>query len=144
MDLDEEDNAPKLLVNYYKPVSDSLSQLVSPTIPGECVQKNLYFNSESWINLLHKDVEKLLFNFSSDYIGQFSLSNDDTLEESDVGKKELESPFEVFRTKWTELGWSHIHLLGILDGSMRIDWCSSVMRAFLGEIKTIIILNVQN
>lgn len=147
MEVEVEVPQEKIPVNYYKPINNQLNNLLSSNLPGECISKKLYFNSESWFNLLNFDIQNLLFQFTNDYLEQFnsSLEDDNDVEIDDEGKKkekkELKSPYELFKFKWIELGWSYIHLLGILDGSMRFDWSTSLMRAFLGQLPSVLTFN---
>lgn len=119
-------------VAYYKPITESNINLIHSITQGEYLQTNLYYHSESWMNLIRPDVDNLLLHFSSGYLNQFD-------QDGDLTKKE--SPFELFKRKWIELGWSNIHLLGVPDGRMRGDWSKSIIRTFLGEYGLLSILS---
>lgn len=118
-------------VPYYTPSVPSTIKLAPSTLPGECIQRKLYYCSDSWTNLVHHDVDALLRGFSEVYQEQF-------VDAVYQGKK-FKSPFEVFKSKYIELGWSNVHLLGVMDGPMRKDWCESVMKAFLREFDSVLV-----
>lgn len=85
--------------------------------PGYAVQRSLFFNSTTWHALIHEDVDALLAAFASAYSAAPGAS-----------------AFATFKQLWVDLGWSRIHLLGVLDGPMRGPWADSVYRAFIGEL----------
>lgn len=98
---------------------------------GLCVQTRLFFASEHFVGPLRADVDDLLARFEAVWTSRHARVDD-----SDVAEANATSdggPHEVFRAVWDELGWTHVHLLGTLDGPMRVPWGTSVLRAFIGQ-----------
>lgn len=98
--------------------------LVRPAqVKGLMFRVSLFYLSETWIALLHADVKALLDAFVLEYAKPIA-STSTTPEES---------PVEVFKRIWIELGWTRIHALGIAEGPSRKTFAESVLRGFLGE-----------
>ncbi|GJN91297.1 hypothetical protein Rhopal_004316-T1 [Rhodotorula paludigena] len=88
--------------------------------PGYTVQTSLLFLSEGWIDPLRRDVDAFLASFED----RFPHAED-------------QSPFELARSLWIELGWKWIHLLGCpTTGHVRGPWGNSVVRAFLERLNS--------
>ena len=109
--------------------------------PGYCLQSGLFYRSETWFNLIQRDVNGLLDAFVraySDLAPSVSLASTSAIT-MEQGQEEGEvnvgnsSPFQVFKSIWINLGWSKIHLFGTVDGPLRKPWTESVFRAFLSE-----------
>jgi hypothetical protein len=109
--------------------------------PGYCLQSGLFYRSETWFNLIQRDVNGLLDAFVrvySDPAPSVSLASTSTvtMEQAQEGGEvnvRNSSPFQVFKSIWIRLGWSKIHLFGTVDGPLRKPWSESVFRAFLSE-----------
>lgn len=114
--------------------------------PGFCLQASLFYRSETWFNVLQRDVNDLLNAFVQAYEHPIDVASAPVASTSgvrlgeEVGDAEVEkdkvdvntlSPFEVFKAIWIRLGWTKIHLFASLDGPLRKAWGESVMRAFL-------------
>ncbi|GAA6021788.1 hypothetical protein JCM10207_002059 [Rhodosporidiobolus poonsookiae] len=109
---------------------------------GYAVNADVYFASEPWITPLRADVDALLCAFAEQWEASSSAyaSADPTAASTSTTAAEdeqlaQESPFEVFKRVWVELGWSAIHLLGVPDGPLRSKWGDSVLRAFVERLK---------
>ncbi|KAL7336512.1 hypothetical protein BJY59DRAFT_638087, partial [Rhodotorula toruloides] len=79
----------------------------------------LFFHSDHWVLPLRADVDALLLGFDQRWASR-------------TGE---ESPMQVMRKLWSEMGWKWVLLLGCPEGPLRRGWGQTVVRAFVEHLK---------
>ncbi|KAJ8293368.1 Laccase-1 [Rhodotorula toruloides] len=79
----------------------------------------LFFHSDHWVLPLRADVDALLSAFEQRWASR-------------TGE---ESPMQVIRELWSEMGWKWVSLLGCPEGPLRRGWGQTVVRAFVEHLK---------
>ncbi|GAA5824484.1 hypothetical protein JCM11251_000442 [Rhodosporidiobolus azoricus] len=97
--------------------------------PGYTFHANLFFASTDWLHPLRADVEALLAHFKR----AWEVASASAGETGD-GQKESFSPMEVMKGVWDRKGWNKVHLMGLLDGPVRLRWGQSIVRALVERI----------
>ncbi|BGO92272.1 hypothetical protein JCM10020v2_003933 [Rhodotorula toruloides] len=113
----------ELLSDANRPKRHKLAQtdtlpLVPPSSNFHTVLR-LFFHSDHWVLPLRADVDGLLSGFEQRWASR-------------TGE---ESPMQVMRKLWSEMGWKWVLLLGCPEGPLRRGWGQTVVRAFVEHLK---------
>ncbi|EGU12030.1 putative modular polyketide synthase [Rhodotorula toruloides ATCC 204091] len=97
--------------------TDTIS-LVPPSSNFHTVLR-LFFHSDHWVLPLRADVDALLSGFEQRWASR-------------MGE---ESPMQVIKALWSEMGWKWVLLLGCPEGPLRRGWGQTVVRVFVETLK---------
>ncbi|BGP25441.1 hypothetical protein JCM10295v2_004366 [Rhodotorula toruloides] len=97
--------------------TDTLS-LVPPSSNFHTVLR-LFFHSDHWVLPLRTDVNALLSAFEQRW----------------ATRTNEESPMQVMKALWSEMGWKWVLLLGCPEGPLRREWGQTVVKAFVEHLR---------